>query len=122
MKSFILNKEQVTELRTAHRAERNCHAAYKINAVILLGTGWKLKNVEQALLLDDETLRSYVKKHQTSGIEELLHRNYSGRLSQLDDKQLKRLRLALDSHIYLTARAIIKFVFDHFNVGSYVSS
>ena len=50
MKSFILNKEQVTELRAAHRAERNRHAAYTINAVILLGTGWKLKNVHTLVL------------------------------------------------------------------------
>ena len=68
MKNFMLNKEQVNELRVAHRAERNRHAAYKINAVIFLGTGWKLKNVKQALLLDDETLRSYVEKYKTGGI------------------------------------------------------
>ena len=47
-------------LRSAHRAERNRRAAYKINAVILLGTGWTLAEVSEALLLDDETLRSYV--------------------------------------------------------------
>jgi len=64
MKKFRLSQEQVFELRTAHSAERNRNAAYKINAVILLGTGWKLKDVKQALLLDDETLRSYVEKYQ----------------------------------------------------------
>jgi len=55
MENFYLNKEDVNELRTAHSAERNRNAAYKINAVILLGTGWKLKDVKKALLLDDET-------------------------------------------------------------------
>ncbi len=29
MKNFHLNKEQVNELRAAHRAERNRHAALK---------------------------------------------------------------------------------------------
>jgi len=33
MKTFSLNKEQVSELRAAHSAERNRNAAYKINAV-----------------------------------------------------------------------------------------
>ena len=61
MSKFHLTPVQVQELRLAHRAERNRNAAYKINAVILLGTGWKLKAVKEALLLDDETLRSYVK-------------------------------------------------------------
>ncbi len=50
MKNFHLNKKKVDELRVAHRAERNRNAAYKINAVILLGTGWTLKNVNKALL------------------------------------------------------------------------
>ena len=65
MKDFILSAEQVNELRAAHRAERHRQAAYKINAVILLGTGWKLKEVKEALLLDDETLRTYVERYQT---------------------------------------------------------
>jgi len=39
MKKFHLSKEQVSELRIAHNAERNRNAAYKLNAVILLGTG-----------------------------------------------------------------------------------
>jgi len=33
----------------------NASAAYKINAVILLGTGWTLVTVKAALLLDEET-------------------------------------------------------------------
>jgi len=44
MKTFSLNKEQVSELRAAHNAERHHNAAYKVNVVILFGTGWTLKN------------------------------------------------------------------------------
>ena len=58
MKDFHLSAEQLKELRTAHRAERNRNAAYKINAVILLPN-----DVRDALLLDDETLRAYVNKY-----------------------------------------------------------
>jgi len=108
-------------LRAAHSVERNRHAAYKINAVILLGTGWKLKDVKKALLLDDETLRSYVKKYQASGIAELRHHHYTGRQTNLDDKQLKRLCRKLDNNIYLTSSAIIEFVSDNFNVDYIVS-
>ena len=42
MQNCWLSKEQLQELRAAHRLERNKHAAYKINAVILLGSGWIL--------------------------------------------------------------------------------
>jgi len=73
------------------------------------------------LLIDDETLRSYVDKYQQGEIEELLQTNYSGRQVNLDDKQLKFLRLELDDNIYLTTGAIINFVFDNFNVSYSVS-
>jgi len=61
MRDLHLTSEEISDLRTAHAAERNRNAAYKINAIILLGTGWTLKKVQDALLLDTETLRSYVK-------------------------------------------------------------
>jgi len=116
MKKFRLNKDQILELRVAHNAERNRNAAYKINAVILLGTGWKLKDVKAALLLDDETLRSYVEKYQTGGIFELIKTNYSGRQVNLDNKQLKILHSELDGNIYLTTSEIIEFVENLFEV------
>ena len=56
---------------------------YKINAVILLGTDWKLKQVKQALLLDDETLRSYLERYGEGSVKALIHTDYSGRPSGL---------------------------------------
>lgn len=37
-------------------SEHYKRSAYKINAVILLGSGWTLGEVKDALLIDDETL------------------------------------------------------------------
>ena len=76
MKNFWLTGEELRELRIAHRAECNCTAAYKINAIILLGSGWNLDQVKEALLIDDETLRSYVEKYKTGGIKKLTETNY----------------------------------------------
>lgn len=116
MKNLDFSTDQLDELRTAHRKEKNKKAAYKINAVILLGTGWSLKEVKEALLLDDETLRSYLKKYQSGGIGELVKTNYPGRQAHLNDDQLKKLCLELDNNIYLTTCAIIKYVLDKFGV------
>ncbi len=55
MKDFVLKNDELVVLRAAHKVERNLRGAYKINAVILLDTGWRLKQVKEALLLDDET-------------------------------------------------------------------
>ncbi len=76
MKNFLLKNDELVVLRAAHKAERNRRAAYKINAVILLGTGWKLKQIKEALLLDDETLRSYVEKYREGGIQKFIVTNY----------------------------------------------
>lgn len=116
MKNFWLTADQVRELREAHRAERNRHAAYKINAVILLGTGWKLKAVREALLLDDETLRSYIEKYRSGGIAELVKTNYQGRACHLSDSQQTKLCEELESKIYLTTHAVIEYVRESFGV------
>ena len=78
MKGFVLTNDELAELKEAHRKAKrsNAHAAYKINAVILLGTGWKLKQVKQALLLDDETLRSYLERYREGRVKALIHTDY----------------------------------------------
>ncbi len=55
MKNLHLTSEEISDRRTAHAAERNRNAAYKINTIILLRTGWTLKKVQDALLLNTET-------------------------------------------------------------------
>jgi transposase len=83
MNGFYLMPTQLAELRIAHKSESYKRSAYKINAIILLGTGWKLKEVKEALLLDEETLRDYVKRYQSGGIEELISTHYHGSESRL---------------------------------------
>ena len=62
MKDFELSPEEITALRVAHKKKRlNVSKAYRINAVILLGSGWTLKQVAEALLLDEDTLSNYKK-------------------------------------------------------------
>ena len=116
MKDFWLTEEELKELRIAHRAERNRNAAYKINAVILLGTGWKLKQVKDALLIDDETLRSYLDKYKSGGINKLIETNYQGRNCHLNESQIEQLKAELESKIYLTTNAVIEFVKSAFDI------
>ena len=94
MNGFILTEFQVKELKLLHKKHRDRHMAYKINAIILLGTGWTLVEVSDALLLDTETLRSYVGKYRHGAVEELLRNNYRGKPSRLSDDQ----KQALSAH------------------------
>jgi transposase len=116
MRNFCLTNDQLAELRMAHRLERNRSAAYKINAVILLGTDWKLKQVKKVLLLDDETLRSYVEKYKSGGVKNLLKTNYRGRECQLTEDQQELICEALESTIFLTTSAVIDYVENKFEI------
>ena len=116
VKDFWLSTEQIEELRAAHRLERNKHAADKIKAVILLGSGWKLRDVKEALLLDDETLRSYVEKYKSGGVDKLVETNYAGRSSLMDEKQQRQLCEELNGKIYLTTSAVIEYVRENFSL------
>ena len=75
MKNFQLNDEELEELRAAHRSSRDKRSAYRLNAVILLGGGWTSKQVSDALLIDESTLRSYVKEIKTNSGRQRLNIN-----------------------------------------------
>lgn len=97
MKDFHLSDEEIAELRVAHRHCGDKRAAYRLNAVILLGSGWSAKEVSEALLIDEGTLRGYVKRYQKGGAERLLKTEYRGGLSYLSDPQKRELEAHLRS-------------------------
>ncbi len=58
MPDYRLSKQELAELRAAHRRALNVREAYRINAVVLLGNGRTAADVADALLIDPETVRS----------------------------------------------------------------
>jgi hypothetical protein len=52
MIDYHLSDAELRELRLAHRLGGDKRAAYRINAVMLLGSGWSVEQVAQALLID----------------------------------------------------------------------
>lgn len=121
MKGFELSKDELAALRRAHRSEHYKRSAYKINVVILLGSGWTLEEVKDALLLDEETLRSYVKKYQDGGLPALLKVEFKGSEPQLTISQVESLCLELNKRIFLTTKSIIEYVLTTYGV-SYTQS
>jgi len=123
MRDFELTVEALQELRVAHKAAKKASAseAYRINAIILLGTGWTLEEVVDALLLDDETLRNYVENYKKGGIEKLLERHYKGGTPKLPIKYFEILTQELESNIYLTTKGVCEYVKDTFNIEHSIS-
>ncbi len=116
MKGFNLNEAELLELKRAHKSEYYRRSADKIKSVILLGTGWTLGEVKEVLLLDDETLRSYVKKYQEGGLPALLKVDFKGSEPQLSVSDVEQLCHALNTQIFLTTQSVINFVEKEFGI------
>ena len=116
-----LSSNELEELRAAHRSAKKKSDAYKINTVILLGTGWTLEEVSQALLFDEETIRSYGNKYKNGGIAKLLLTNYKGSISKLSDEQIEVLCEELNLNIYMATKDVCKYVENKFNIHYTVS-
>ena len=103
MKGFSLDAQELSELHDVHcraKCTGETKLAYRLNAVILLGTGWRLKQVSQALLLNDETLCSYVKRYRESGVAGIASDKHQGRMCCLSSDQEDLLKAHLDERRY----------------------
>lgn len=88
----MLTEEQVRELKVAHKQTREKRLADRIKAVLMLHVGFTYEQIKQALLLDEATLRRYVKQFKEKGIPGLLEYRYTGgksRLSQIQEEEVK---------------------------------
>ncbi len=117
MKGFHLKKEELIDLHAAHRSERNKRYAYRIHAIILLGTGYTLKKVKEVLFIDDETLRGYVNSYRNEGVKGLLTDGRNGRACRLSHEQIDLLCAELDRNIHLTISSIINYTSQEFGLA-----
>jgi transposase len=116
MKNYCLPKTKLDALRVAHKVARKKNEADRIKAVYLLGSGWAIKRVHEALLLDEDTLRNYMRNYEEGGLKQLLAKDYKGSESRLSEEQMDVLRKELDSAIYLTTKAVVSYVEKKFSI------
>jgi len=110
MNGLTLTAAEITTLRLAHRACKNKRAADRIKAIYSLGTGSSAEDVVKILMLDEETLRNYVKRYQEGGIRALVMNHYKGSSAKLSVEQLKELDTHLEQNTYLTVEAVIAHI------------
>jgi transposase len=110
MKDYRLSKQEIAELRSAHRSTRHGREAYRLNAVILLGSGWSPPAVADALLIDADSVRNYFKHYKEGGVDKLLRMNYVGSEALLSPAELAVLDRHLQAHLYLSAEAVARWV------------
>jgi transposase len=121
MNGLTLTPTEIIALKQAHRACKDKRAADRIKAVYSLGTGFSVGDVVEILMLDEETLRNYIKRYQSGGIKALIAEHYKGSVSKLSVIQLNALNVHLEQNTYLTVEAIIAYVNERYGISYSVS-
>ena len=112
----FLTEEQIKELRQEHKTIRDKRLADRIKAILMLNNGFTYEQVEKALLLDEVTLRRYLKAFRQifpqQGLKPFLELHYTGSQTKLTKTQESELKnhLADSEHIYLTAKEVADYV------------
>lgn len=114
-----LTKKQREDLKSAHRLEHNRRYADRIKAILLLDSGWLIKDITEALLLDEKSIWNYKKRYDNGGC--LCDDNYTGRQHKLTDKELLELKSHLSSTIYSTALEITVYIAGKYEVQYTIS-
>ena len=109
MKDF-LSKNEISELKADHRAERESRYADRIKAVLMLNSGYSASEVAVCLLLDKKTVLNYRKRYLEDGLEGLCSDFQKGRASFLSLSELDDLEQELRSKIYPTSSSIVSYV------------
>ena len=110
MDGFRLTTEEIRSLRGLHRRCKDRQLADRIKAVVLLGTGWTVVDTAEALLLDEDTVRSYRQAYQQGGTDLLLTIRYQGSDPKLSPGQIRELDQHLSTTPYLRAQDIVAYV------------
>ncbi len=115
MDGFRLTTEEIRSLRGLHRHCKDRQLADRIKAVVPVGTGTVVDTAE-ALLLDEDTIRSYRQAYQQGGTDLLLTVRYQGSDSKLSPDQLRELDQHLSATTYLRAQDVVAYVQETFGV------
>jgi len=67
MEDFRLTESQLATLKALHRTQRKRQLADRVKAIVLLGSGWSVAHIAQALLVDEKTIRLWHEKYQRGG-------------------------------------------------------
>jgi len=114
MKGFELTKQQIQELKSAHRILKDKRSADRLKSVYLLGIGRTQEDVCEVLMLDEGTLRHYVRRYREGGIKGLVSNHYLGGCGKLTPDEEALLDQHLQDNLYLDAKSVVAYIWKTF--------
>lgn len=107
MKDYRLPKKHLQILRLAHKGLKDRRKADRVKAIYLLGKGWSISDVTEALLLDEDTIRNYYARYEDGNLMGLVEDKYVNNKGLLSDKELLELETHLNEVTYQSAKEIM---------------
>lgn len=117
IRAGFLSTEDRSDLIAVARDGLAAHRlARRANALVLLDEGWNCEEVADALLLDDDTIRTWHNLFVADGIEGLARFEAGGSACQMNDAQLEELKAWVKATLPRSTRQIGAFIEKKFGV------
>lgn len=107
---YHLTDQELDDLEFEHRHATDKRYADRVKAVYLLGKGWSVTKIAEALLIDRETVRNHFKRYRKGGLVALQKNDAGGSDAALTEEQQRSLDRHLRENLYLTAKEIAHYV------------
>lgn len=107
---YHLTASELDDLEFEHRHTTDKRYADRVKTVYLLGKGWSVTKIAEALLIDRETVRNHFKRYRNGGLPALQKHEAGGSDAALNEEQRQALDRHLREQLYLTAKEIAHYV------------
>ena len=107
---FLSAKER-TALQAVMRHPSETHGvARRANAILLLDDGWNCAKVAEALYLDDDTVRTWFKRYQAGGLDEMKVFDGKGRSGDLSRERMAELSARLGERLMRDSGEVAAYI------------
>jgi transposase len=113
---FLSTEDRSDLIALARDGSATHRLARRANALVLLDAGWNCQEVAGALLLDDDTIRTWHNLFVSDGIEGLARFETGGSACQMNDAQLEEIKTWVTATLPRSTRQIGAFIEKRFAI------
>jgi transposase len=113
---FLSTEDRSDLIALARDGSATHRLARRANALVLLDAGWNCQEVAGALLLDDDTIRTWHNLFVSDGIEGLARFETGGSPCQMNDAQLEEIKAWVTATLPRSTRQIGAFIKKRFAI------
>jgi transposase len=112
----FLTAQQILTLKREHRQCKVKRYADRIKAIVLLNSGYSFEQIADILIMDDDTIRRYLRIYQEEGVKGLMRDLYVGSKPWLYKQELEQLESHLQNNVCVSAKEVCLYVKENFGL------